>query len=73
MLPSALINPLYANVSAVIGCVKWDMLKPLPITVVHNPLAAIALPRGILRAIKEYVADDQGDRYLLRPLTEPPG
>ena len=61
MLPSALINPLYANVSAVIGCVKWDMLKPLPITVVHNPLAAIALPRV------------QGDRYLLRPFTEPPG
>ena len=55
------LNPLYANVSAVIGCVKWDMLKPLPITVVHNPLAAIALPRGILRANKEYVADDQGD------------
>jgi hypothetical protein len=69
----SLLNPLYANVSAVVGCVKWDMLKPLPITVVHNPLAAIALPRGILRANKEYVADDQGDRYLLRPLTELPG
>jgi hypothetical protein len=29
------LNPLYENVSALIGCVKWDMLKPLPITVGH--------------------------------------
>jgi type I restriction enzyme S subunit len=66
------LNPLYANVSAVIGTVKWDMLKPLPLTVVHNPLAAVALPTEIFGATKEYVADDQGDEYLLRPLTEPP-
>jgi hypothetical protein len=65
------LNPLYANVSAVIGTVKWDMLKPLPLTVVHNPLAAVALPRQIFAATKEYVADDNGDEYLLRPLTEP--
>lgn len=65
------LNPLYANVSAVIGAVKWDMLKPLPLTVVHNPLAAIPLPREIFGATKEYVADDHGDEYLLRPLTEP--
>jgi hypothetical protein len=35
------LNPLYANVSALIGTVKWDMLDPLPLTVVHNPLAAV--------------------------------
>jgi type I restriction enzyme S subunit len=65
------LNALYANVSAVIGCVKWDMLKPLPLTVVHNPLAGVPLPREIFAATKEYVADDQGDEYLLHPLSEP--
>jgi hypothetical protein len=69
----AFLNPLYANVSAVIGAVKWDMLKPLPLTLVHNPLACVALPREIFGANKEYVADEQGDEYLLRPLTEQPG
>ena len=67
------LNPLYANVSAVIGAVKWDMLKPLPLTVLHNPLAVVSLPREIFAATKEYVADDHGEEYLLRPLTEPPG
>jgi type I restriction enzyme S subunit len=66
------LNPLYANVSAVIGVVKWDMLELLPLTVVHNPLAAVPLPTEIFAATKEYVADDCGDDYLLRPLTEPP-
>src|SRR6516164_8625748 len=40
-------RPLYVNVSPVIGTVKWDMLKCFPLTVVHNPLAAVALPREI--------------------------
>ena len=66
------LNPLYANVSAVIGTVKWDMLKPLPLTLVHNPLATVALTGKIFGSTKEYVADDQGDEYLLRPLSEPP-
>jgi hypothetical protein len=67
------LNPLYSNVSAVIGAVKWDMLKPLPLTVVHNPLARVVLPRQVLGATenKEYVADDLRDEYLLRPLSEP--
>jgi hypothetical protein len=34
------------------------MLKPLPLTVVHNPLAGVPLPREIFAATKEYVADD---------------
>jgi hypothetical protein len=42
------------------------------LTVVHNPLAAVSLHREIFGATKEYVADDQGDEYLLRPLREPP-
>jgi type I restriction enzyme S subunit len=67
------LNPLYRNVSAVIGTVRWDMLKPLPLTIVHNPLAQAPLPRQILgsSADREYVADDQGDQYLLHPLSEP--
>jgi hypothetical protein len=67
------LNPAYANVSAVIGTVKWDMLKPLPLTLVHNSLARVPLARELFRAKKEYVADDLGDAYLLRPLTQPPG
>jgi len=65
------LNPIYANVSALIGTVKWDMLDPLPLTVVHNPLAAVRLAREILAAMNEYVADDQGQEYLLHPLNEP--
>ncbi len=65
------LNPRYGNVSAVIGAVKWDMLQPLPLTVVHNPLAAVPLPREIFAATKEYVADDHGEEFLLRPLSEP--
>jgi len=36
-------------------------------------LAHVGLPTGILGATanKEYVADDLGDEYLLRPLSEP--
>jgi hypothetical protein len=65
------LNPRYANVSAVIGAIKWDMLQPLPLTVVHNPLAAVPLPREIFATTKEYVADDLGEEYLLHPLSEP--
>jgi type I restriction enzyme S subunit len=61
----------YGNVSAVLGCNQKDMLKDLSLTVVHNPLARVGLSREILGADKEYVADDEGDRYLLRPLREP--
>jgi type I restriction enzyme S subunit len=63
------LNLLYANVSAVIGSVRRGMDDP-DLTLVHNPLAHVALPRELLGATKEYVADDAGDRYLLRPLSE---
>ncbi|MGA3303553.1 MAG: hypothetical protein ABSC72_09735 [Methylovirgula sp.] len=67
------LNPLYENISAVIAAVRWDMLQPLPLTVVHNPLAKVKSPRQIFGAAadREYVADDQGDHYLLHPLSEP--
>jgi type I restriction enzyme S subunit len=55
------LDPCYANVSAVVG-------GALHITLVHNPLAAACLPRGLLCATKEYVADDMGDHFIVRPL-----
>jgi hypothetical protein len=39
-----------------------------PLAVVHNPLARIALPRMLLGADKEYVADDEGEFYSVRQL-----
>ena len=61
----------YANVSALMGSTRRDMLDgKLWMTLVHNPLATVSLPREILGATKEYVADDEGDHYLMRPLHE---
>jgi hypothetical protein len=65
------LNPDYANVSAIIGCWRKDMLgEGIWLTVVHNPLATIPLPRNILRANKEYSADLEDDHYILRLLSE---
>jgi hypothetical protein len=56
----------YANVSAIIGCYQKDIIDDiLSLTVVHNPLAIVPLPRGILSANREYVADDKGDHYIV--------
>lgn len=61
------LDPCYANVSAIIGCYQKDMVNgTLSLTVVHNPLARVPLPRGIFGANKEYVADDKGDHYIVR-------
>jgi hypothetical protein len=46
------------------------MLKGILLTVVHNPFAVIPLPRGILNAKREYVADEEGDHHVLRLLNE---
>lgn len=63
------LDPHYASVSAIMGCYRKDMLNgALPLTLVHNPLAAARLPTAILGANKEYVADDKGDHYILRLL-----
>ncbi len=62
------LNPSYANVSAIVGFWRKDMLKGILLTVVHNPFAAVPLPRGILSAKREYVADEEGDHHVLRLL-----
>jgi hypothetical protein len=65
------LDPCYAGVSGVIGGYQREMLDGvLRITVVHNPLATANLPTGILSATKEYIADDKGDHYVVRLLTE---
>jgi len=61
----------YANVGAIIGCYQKDMVNgALLLTVVHNPLARVPLPRGIFGANREYVADDEGGHYVVRPLSK---
>lgn len=68
------LDPSYANVSAIMGCYRKDMVDGiLPLTIVHNPLATVRLPREILGASKEYVADNKGDHYILRPLSHTTG
>lgn len=59
----------FSHVSAVLGCVKKDMLcEKFPLSLVHNPLAVAPLPRRILGATKEFVADEQGDQYFVQPI-----
>jgi type I restriction enzyme S subunit len=68
------LDPSYANVSAIMGCYRKDMVDGLlPLTVVHNPLATVRLPRGILGASKEYVTADEGDHYILKLLSQTSG
>jgi type I restriction enzyme S subunit len=66
-------NPQYANVSALLGCYHKPTVNPdyqktgkISLTMVHNPLAAVPLPRGILDQEKEYFAEAEGDHYVLR-------
>jgi type I restriction enzyme S subunit len=62
------LNPEYANVSAILDCSRSHMCYGLPLAVVHNTLARVPLPHGLLGADKEYVADDEGKFYSLRRL-----
>jgi type I restriction enzyme S subunit len=65
------LNPNNSIVSAVIGSYRREMLDGNPrMTVVHNPLARSPLPKGILGASKEYVAEADGEGYMLRLLTK---
>jgi hypothetical protein len=66
-------NPDYANISALLGCYHKPMMNhdyqktgKISLTLVHNPLAANSLPRGILDVEKEYVTEEEGDLYVLR-------
>ena len=70
---TSFLNPDYANVSAILGCYHKPMMNSEhqrtgtnSLTLVHNPLAAIPLPRGILGVEKEYFAEKEGERYILR-------
>jgi type I restriction enzyme S subunit len=64
------LDPRFANVSAIVGYWKRDMLNGgLHLTLVHNPLATNPLPRGVLGAQKEYVAEPEGDHYVLQLLS----
>jgi type I restriction enzyme S subunit len=62
------LDPAYSAISAI-----WaldvdgadDVGSPQASAVIHNPLAANPLPRGILPADAEYVARRDGDDYLL--------
>ena len=67
------LNPKYKTVSALLGChhkymmnVNYATTGRSTLTLVHNPLAAIPLPRGILGVEGEYVAEEAGDYYILR-------
>jgi hypothetical protein len=67
------LNPAYANVSALLACYHKPMMNPeyqktggISLTLVHNPLAAVPLPRGILGAERECVLVEKGNRYILR-------
>jgi hypothetical protein len=57
----------YANVSAIIGSYQKDMVNgALSLTVVHNPLAVVRVPTGIFGPNREYVAEVEGDHYVVR-------
>jgi hypothetical protein len=62
------LDPEYANVSAILGCARSHMRYKLPLALVHNPLARVPLPAGILGAGKEYVVDDEAEFHSLRQL-----
>jgi type I restriction enzyme S subunit len=60
------VNPVYAAVSAVIGCASDRRHgKPLAMHIAHNPLATVAVPRGI------YGVDE--DEWFATPAPDAPG
>ena len=67
------LNPDYAGISAVLGS-RMDIdgvtNRASPVAVIHNPLARNPIPAGILGADEEYVVDDHGDYYTLRPVND---
>ncbi len=46
------------------------MLYGLPLSMVHNPLATIRVPEGLLQAGREYAIADEGEVYSLCRLNE---
>lgn len=66
---TAFLDPRYAHISAVMSGFQRHMIdSALSLTLVHNPLASRKLPRELFGARAEYVAEEQGDKYLVHPL-----
>lgn len=66
------LNPDYECVSAVLGCARsYVDAGPIPTSLVHNPLASVPLPPGLLGATQEYVARREGDDFVLERLDVP--
>lgn len=60
------LDPAYASISGVIGCINKDTLdNPLRLTVVHNPLAVNPVPTNLFHAEKEYLVTEENGEYLL--------
>jgi hypothetical protein len=67
------LNPAYSGVSAILGTpagINAACGDRYPVALVHNPLAANKLPVGVICADAEYVAEDKGDYYELRNVSD---
>ena len=61
------LDPLFANVSAVIQGHQKDMFeKDLVLSTVHNPLTSNPLPTSLFGTRKEFVAEERGDEYQIK-------
>lgn len=68
---TSFLNPEYADVSALLGSSAGFNAacgQRYQTVVVHNPLAKNPLPKGILGADDEFVAEDKGDYFELHPI-----
>lgn len=63
---TAFLDPAFSGVSAVLACSKLDALNGFSPIIVHNPLARTPFPVGLLPGAEEYVADGNGDEFVLR-------
>jgi hypothetical protein len=58
------LDPLFANVSAVVQGHQKDMFEQdLVLSTVHNPLASNPLPTGLFGTYTEFVAEERGNEY----------
>lgn len=61
------LDPAFSHVSAIIQAYQLDMHeKPLILSTVHNPLSKNPLPIGLFSPRKEFVAEEEGDHYLVK-------
>lgn len=65
------LDKKFLSVSAVIQGHQKDMHeRPLILSVVHNPRARTGLPTGLFGAHKEFVAEDNGDEYIIQDILD---